>query len=58
MEDLDNNFMHLTNVSIQKYGEDYNENNGGKWSFKNLILYLQSTKGKEVTATLIEQIDS
>ncbi|KAI8846181.1 tubulin-tyrosine ligase family-domain-containing protein [Chytridium lagenaria] len=44
--DLDNSFMHLTNVSIQKYGEDYNETNGGKWTLKNLLLYLSATRGK------------
>ncbi|KAI8800978.1 putative tubulin polyglutamylase TTLL1-like protein [Cladochytrium replicatum] len=56
--ELDNNFMHLTNVSIQKYGEDYNEINGGKWSLQNLLLYLESTRGKAVTTRLCEQIDS
>ncbi|KAJ3097773.1 putative tubulin polyglutamylase ttll1 [Phlyctochytrium planicorne] len=56
--DLDNSFMHLTNVSIQKYGEDYNEHNGGKWTLKNLLLYLSATKGKQVTARLVDDIDS
>ncbi|KAI8587649.1 putative tubulin polyglutamylase TTLL1-like protein [Geranomyces variabilis] len=56
--DLDNSFMHLTNVSIQKYGDDYNETNGGKWSIKNLLLYLQATRGGDVTAKLVEEIDS
>ncbi|KAI9206243.1 tubulin-tyrosine ligase family-domain-containing protein [Polychytrium aggregatum] len=58
VSDLDNNFIHLTNVSIQKYGEDYNENNGGKWSLKNLILYLEATRGKALTSKLIDEIDS
>ncbi|KAJ3328634.1 MCM DNA helicase complex subunit [Blyttiomyces sp. JEL0837] len=58
VNDLDNSFMHLTNVSIQKYGEDYNENNGGKWSLRNLILYLQATRGHAVTAKLLDDIDS
>ncbi|KAI9101006.1 tubulin tyrosine ligase-like 1-like protein [Phlyctochytrium arcticum] len=56
--DLDNSFMHLTNVSIQKYGEDYNESNGGKWALKNLLLYLTSTRGKATTEKLELQIDS
>jgi tubulin polyglutamylase TTLL1 len=38
--------------------EDYNENNGGKWSLKNLLLYLQATRGKAVTAKLVDDIDS
>ncbi|KAJ8328168.1 hypothetical protein BDV3_005455 [Batrachochytrium dendrobatidis] len=58
IEELDNNFMHLTNVSIQKHGEDYNENNGGKWHFKNMLLYLNATRGKEATQKLSDEIDS
>ncbi|KAJ3215451.1 putative tubulin polyglutamylase ttll1 [Dinochytrium kinnereticum] len=56
--ELDNSFMHLTNVSIQKYGEDYNENNGGKWTLKNLLLYLSATRGRQTTTRLIDDIDS
>ncbi|KAJ1561864.1 putative tubulin polyglutamylase ttll1 [Cladochytrium tenue] len=55
---LDNNFMHLTNVSIQKYGDDYNENSGGKWSFRNLLLYLRATRGRAVAQRLVDDIDS
>jgi tubulin polyglutamylase TTLL1 len=58
VDELDNSFIHLTNVSIQKYGEDYNEKNGGKWSLKNLITYLYATKGQEATQLLLHQIDS
>ncbi|KAJ3309257.1 putative tubulin polyglutamylase ttll1 [Boothiomyces sp. JEL0838] len=57
-EELDNNFMHLTNVSIQKYGDDYNEINGGKWAFHNLILYLTATRGKLATQKMLHEIDS
>lgn len=58
VDDLDNNFMHLTNVSIQKHGEEYNETNGGKWPYQNLILYLNATYGRVATAKLSNQIDS
>jgi tubulin polyglutamylase TTLL1 len=58
VEELDNNFIHLTNVSIQKYGEDYNEKNGGKWSLKNMIQYLYATKGNSATQKLLGEIDS
>jgi tubulin polyglutamylase TTLL1 len=30
MGDLDNPFIHLTNVAIQKHNEDYNSRHGGK----------------------------
>ena len=29
--EIDNPFIHLTNVSLQKAHEDYNYNHGGKW---------------------------
>ena len=48
-KDLDNFFMHLTNVAIQKHNEDYNDVHGGKWSLKNLRLYLEGTRGVEAT---------
>ena len=31
VSDLDNMFVHLTNVSIQKHGDSYNDVHGGKW---------------------------
>jgi tubulin polyglutamylase TTLL1 len=31
MTDLDNPFIHLTNVAIQKHNEEYNSKHGGKW---------------------------
>ena len=37
--DLDNMYVHLTNVAIQKNGDDYNEKHGNKWILKNLRLY-------------------
>jgi hypothetical protein len=39
--DIDNMYVHLTNVAIQKHGEDYNESHGNKWSIANLRLYLE-----------------
>ena len=54
MNDLDNMFVHLTNVAIQKHGEAYNNVHGGKWSMANLRRYLEGTRGKEATDTLGE----
>ncbi|XP_026219795.1 probable tubulin polyglutamylase TTLL1 isoform X2 [Anabas testudineus] len=54
--ELDNMFVHLTNVAIQKHGDDYNHVHGGKWTVSNLRLYLESTRGKEVTSRLFDQI--
>uniref|UniRef100_A0AAQ4S8V3 Tubulin tyrosine ligase-like family, member 1 n=1 Tax=Gasterosteus aculeatus aculeatus TaxID=481459 RepID=A0AAQ4S8V3_GASAC len=54
--ELDNMFVHLTNVAIQKHGDDYNHVHGGKWTVSNFRLYLESTRGKEVTSRLFDQI--
>lgn len=36
--------------------DDYNHVHGGKWTVSNLRLYLESTRGKEVTGRLFDQI--
>jgi tubulin polyglutamylase TTLL1 len=38
--EMDNMFVHLTNVAIQKYSEKYSGDHGGKWSTKSLKFYL------------------
>jgi tubulin polyglutamylase TTLL1 len=54
--ELDNLFVHLTNVAIQKHGEDYNNKHGGKWNFNNLKVYIESTRGLEVWEQLYGDI--
>lgn len=49
-------FVHLTNVSIQKQGDDYNNVHGGKWTVQNLRLFLEGTRGKEVTDRLFDEM--
>ena len=56
--ELDNNFMHLTNVSIQSKGEDYNDDHGGKWSFTNLLNFIAGTRGKAAVDKLKKDIDN
>ena len=56
-EDLDNAFIHLTNVAIQKHGEDYNNKHGNKFSYKNLRLFLEGTRGHEATQQLFDTIN-
>jgi tubulin polyglutamylase TTLL1 len=55
--DLDNMYVHLTNVAVQKNGEDYNEKHGNKWVLKNLRLYMEATVGYEKTTLLFQQIE-
>jgi len=37
--------------------EDYNSVHGGKWTIHNLRLFLESTRGKETTDELFNQIN-
>ncbi|KAH8256633.1 hypothetical protein KR026_008673, partial [Drosophila bipectinata] len=54
--EIDNVFMHLTNVSIQKTNEEYNAIHGGKWPLQNLWLYLDSLRGEGVSDMLWHRI--
>ncbi|KAK3924989.1 putative tubulin polyglutamylase TTLL1 [Frankliniella fusca] len=56
IQELDNMYVHLTNVSVQKHGGEYNSMHGGKLSVQNLRLYLESTRGKAVTERLFSSI--
>eukprot|EP01064_Diplonema_japonicum_P001397 TRINITY_DN1089_c8_g1_i1.p1 TRINITY_DN1089_c8_g1~~TRINITY_DN1089_c8_g1_i1.p1 ORF type:complete len:435 (+),score=73.72 TRINITY_DN1089_c8_g1_i1:112-1305(+) len=55
--DLDNLFVHLTNVAVQKQGDEYNDKHGGKWNVNNLRLYLESSLGKEKSEKLFNTIN-
>jgi tubulin polyglutamylase TTLL1 len=55
-DDMDNPFMHLTNVAVQKNNEDYNSNHGGKWSVANLCLYVEATRGRGAGEKLLRDI--
>ncbi len=48
--------MHLTNVAIQKKGEEYNQEHGSKWSLENLKFYLEQTRGVIPTEKCFEDI--
>ena len=56
-DNLGNVYAHLTNVAIQKRGEEYNAAHGNKWSLANLRLYLESTRGREATDELFADIN-
>ena len=56
--DLENEFVHLTNVAIQKKGGDYNENHGNKWGMDNLRIYLEATRGSEAVDRLFTEIEA
>lgn len=49
--------MHgLGRCALSRPQEDYNHIHGGKWTVSNLRLYLESTRGKEVTSKLFDEI--
>ncbi|GAW81416.1 tubulin tyrosine ligase-like protein 1 [Plasmodium gonderi] len=50
--------MHLTNVSIQKNAEGYDDNVGGKWFVRELFLYMISRYGYKNIMTLIQNIEN
>ncbi|KAJ9463341.1 putative alpha-tubulin polyglutamylase Ttll1 [Diplonema papillatum] len=56
VSDLDNLFVHLTNVAVQRQGDDYNDRHGGKWSMSNLRLFLESTVGRAACDKLFRTI--
>ena len=43
--EMDNQFVHLTNVAIQKHGDEYNSRHGNKWPLADLRLYLEVQRG-------------
>lgn len=52
-EQLQNLKDWLDSLTLQ---DDYNHIHGGKWTVSNLRLYLESTRGKEVTNKLFDEI--
>lgn len=55
-DDLENTFVHLTNVAIQKHGDAYNDKHGSKWPLRCLRQFLEGTRGREATERLFERI--
>lgn len=53
---IDNEYVHLTNVAIQKRSEDYNAAHGGKLSMRNLRLHLEAVHGAADVERLFERI--
>lgn len=56
--DLDNLYMHLTNVAIQKHGDEYSATHGGKWPLESLRAHLKCTMGETATAQAFADIRS
>ncbi|RHY13276.1 hypothetical protein DYB36_010177, partial [Aphanomyces astaci] len=54
--DIENSFIHLTNVAIQKTSDKYDKKHGGKWDLKSLKLYMMSHHGVARVDHLFYQI--
>jgi len=50
VDEIHNNYLHLTNVAIQKTSENYDERLGGKWDLRSMKLYLMSKYGNEAVS--------
>lgn len=53
---LDNQYVHLTNVAVQKGGASYNTAHGNKWPLQDLRLHLEATRGAHATQQLFTRI--
>jgi len=58
VQEIDNMYMHLTNVAIQKHGETYNDKHGNKWPLQNLKTYIAGAYGSAVCRRLLADIDN
>ncbi|XP_059836400.1 probable tubulin polyglutamylase TTLL9 isoform X4 [Hypanus sabinus] len=55
---IDDNFIHLTNVAVQKTAPDYDPEKGCKWLLQQLRLYLTAKHGTEAIETLFRDMDN
>jgi tubulin polyglutamylase TTLL1 len=57
INEVDNLFVHLTNVAVQKHDDQYNARHGGKWHIQNLRLFIEATYGLEASNKLFHSMD-
>ncbi|XP_050398528.1 probable tubulin polyglutamylase TTLL9 [Patella vulgata] len=57
LESIDDNYVHLTNVAIQKTAPDYDPERGCKWSTQQLRKYLTARHGQEKTDQLFNKMN-
>ena len=56
--EMDNMFVHLTNVAIQKCSDKYNDKHGGKWTLQSLKFYVEMTRGRAVANKMVEDTNN
>ncbi|KAM9342504.1 putative tubulin polyglutamylase TTLL9 [Pholidichthys leucotaenia] len=57
-DSIDDKYMHLTNVSVQKTAPEYDSEKGSKWQIHNLRKYLTAKHGRETVETLFKEMDN
>nr|XP_015004759.2 probable tubulin polyglutamylase TTLL9 isoform X2 [Macaca mulatta] len=58
LNSIDDQYVHLTNVAVQKTSPDYHPKKGCKWMLQRFRQYLASKHGPEVVETLFRDIDN
>ena len=58
MAEMDNMFVHLTNVAIQKFSDKYSDKHGGKWPIRSLKFYIESVFGTEKCNRCFDEINN
>ncbi|XP_067302757.1 probable tubulin polyglutamylase TTLL9 isoform X1 [Pseudorasbora parva] len=58
LNSIDDQYVHLTNVAVQKTAPDYDPEKGCKWQMQQLRRYLTAKHGFETVQTLFKEIDN
>ena len=54
---IEDSYVHLTNVAIQKKAPDYNPDRGAKWPLTSLRRYLCQTRGEDATEIAFKRVN-
>ncbi|XP_077976310.1 putative tubulin polyglutamylase TTLL9 [Styela clava] len=57
LDSIDDSYVHLTNVAIQKTAPDYDPEKGCKWSLQQLRTYLTAKHGHEAVENVFRQMN-
>ncbi|XP_053706189.1 probable tubulin polyglutamylase TTLL9 isoform X2 [Synchiropus splendidus] len=58
LSSIDDRYMHLTNVAVQKTAPDYDPEKGCKWHMQQLRSYLTAKHGRTTVETLFKEMDN
>ncbi|KAK2851251.1 hypothetical protein Q5P01_007527 [Channa striata] len=58
LSSIDDKYMHLTNVAVQKTAPDYDPEKGCKWQMQQLRRYLTAKHSRETVETLFKEMDN